>query len=168
MAPYDGSSNTHAAHATSSNPTTGDELDFIVDAEHSVLDQILPSGGRIDRWDGTLHFKFSDQQSSVRLSFGPAGSSYALEGTCTQPNGTKIPLTHQGNHAVASIPSSAAGASFTFDLNHAEPRTSSSGHGSGGGDNSGLRVLRAKLVFTTEEATPDPDALPIAVGPKIG
>lgn len=160
MAPYGGSLDALSMQqSTNSNPASGDELDFVVNVDHSVLDQILPNGNHVDLWDGTLVFVFGSQQSTVKLTFGPSNSSYAIEGTYTDPNGAKVQLTPSGNAAVATLPSSSAGSSFTFELGHIGG-SSAAPSGGGQGGPSSLRVLKARMVFTVDQPDPDPDALP--------
>ncbi len=140
--------------STTGIPCSGDVLHFDFDSRVSRLDLIQADGTKVEAWEKTLLFAFAVGQSMVRLVFRPVDSSYSIEGSCTSPDGTEVPAAAVGNEALITIlQPSALGSSFDIRLSHGDSQSALL-------DPSVVKILRPRLVLTTVDPVPDPDALP--------
>ncbi|MEM9459630.1 MAG: hypothetical protein AAGF11_35965 [Myxococcota bacterium] len=142
----------------SGNPqTSGDQLFFDFDARADLLDIVHDDGTKDDYWEKKVPFTF--ESNSAVVTFSPNDTSYAIDGTVTDPDGRETPLGHAGNRAFAVITKpSAIDVSFTFDIRHVAPRTTDPQ--ADPGDPSINPLLRTQAVLTIKETPADPDVNP--------
>ncbi|MCX4245139.1 hypothetical protein [Paraliomyxa miuraensis] len=150
--------------AASSSPASsifmGSSLTFRFDESSSTLDLIRNDGSVIGMWGQTLLFAFAPQQTSVALIFQPVGSSYGIDAQYQDAEGNTTPSQVQGRNAVITISGPPSiGTSFEIMLGNSNSTQSAIAMGPSA-------RLQIRLVFTTAEPPPDPDAGPIIIVPR--
>ena len=148
--------------ATSSTTSIymGSTLKLCFDESSSTLDLLCDDGTVVDMWGQTLSFAFDAQQVSVQLLFSPVDTSYTVAAACQDAAGNTTPSQPRGNDTSLTI-SGPPSVGESFDILLANSTSTQSAVA--GGSSARLQI---RLVFTTAEPPPDPDARPILTSTK--
>lgn len=165
---------------TSSSNTiyTGPVLKFSVDQSNSVLELVKSGGIQIDVWGQTLQYAFAAQQSTLTLYFTPVPGTPIVSASYVDAQGNTVVCTQQNGSAMLTLQQPPSpGTSFDIQvaqdsataaaLRSAPAPTArmassslvSSATGPTSPKGPGAR-LQTRLVLTTVEPPPDPDARP--------